>query len=445
MNDMDDFIYSNYLVNYSKKKNLEDLFYAYQSPARRNTYVNDHSVAALYMITRGRSIMGVMEKTILTANIASFLTDIGKKCLIIDCDAATHGMTLLYLVEVSANSNSMKKGVFNISDTSEIPELLKTSLVNVENGIDLLPATYNFKPGFDPEEKFIEDALLKVVEKMKSSYDFILLDAQAGSDKYSKLAMNKNISDEVIIVSEYDPLSAAGIERLKQVVGDDLDFTRTWVLLNKMLPEFVNKFSEFLSITKYLPPIPWNAEVVRSYAKRKLALDLDKGNTFTLAVMRTVKALLGDSIEGEINLWTGKRSYALKEPLEEQYTNAEKELKYALEAQQELEIKYKKKRLFRAYIIIVPMMLVPYIIYKFLLMSESISIFREINVLMVLGGSLAVLLPILFTITSKLFGSARTTESSRNKRIIEVLEEKLKQLESLRSADLETMLKDKEM
>ncbi|KKM60311.1 hypothetical protein LCGC14_1543110 [marine sediment metagenome] len=64
MNDMDDFIYSNYLVNYTKKKNLEDLFYAYQSPALRNTFVNDHSVAALYMITRGRSIMGVMDKII---------------------------------------------------------------------------------------------------------------------------------------------------------------------------------------------------------------------------------------------------------------------------------------------------------------------------------------------------------------------------------------------
>ncbi len=62
--DMDDFIYSNYLVNYSKERNLEDLFYAYQSPARRNTYINDHNLAALYMITRGRSIMGVMEKII---------------------------------------------------------------------------------------------------------------------------------------------------------------------------------------------------------------------------------------------------------------------------------------------------------------------------------------------------------------------------------------------
>ena len=64
MNDMEDFIYSNYIVNYSNKRNLEDLFYAYQSPGERNTYVNDHSLAALYMIARGRSIMGVMRKII---------------------------------------------------------------------------------------------------------------------------------------------------------------------------------------------------------------------------------------------------------------------------------------------------------------------------------------------------------------------------------------------
>ena len=68
---MDDFIYSNYLVNYSGKRDLQALFYAYQYPSRRNTYVNDHSMAALYMIARGRSIMGVMEK-IITQNLAAF-------------------------------------------------------------------------------------------------------------------------------------------------------------------------------------------------------------------------------------------------------------------------------------------------------------------------------------------------------------------------------------
>ena len=56
------------------------------------------------------SAKGGSGKTIMTANIASFLSDIGKKCLIIDCDAATHGMTLLYLVEVSNNTKSQRKG-----------------------------------------------------------------------------------------------------------------------------------------------------------------------------------------------------------------------------------------------------------------------------------------------------------------------------------------------
>ncbi len=68
---MDDFIYSNYLVNYPNKQDIEDLFYAYQSPARRNTYINDNSLAALYMIARGRPIMGVMEK-IISQNLEIF-------------------------------------------------------------------------------------------------------------------------------------------------------------------------------------------------------------------------------------------------------------------------------------------------------------------------------------------------------------------------------------
>ena len=69
--DIDDFLYSKYLVDYSKKKNLENLFCAYQSPSRSNTYINDHSLAALYMIARGRSIMGVMEK-IISQNLEVF-------------------------------------------------------------------------------------------------------------------------------------------------------------------------------------------------------------------------------------------------------------------------------------------------------------------------------------------------------------------------------------
>lgn len=394
------------------------------------------------------SSKGGSGKTILTASIASFLSGLGKKCLIIDCDAATHGLTLLYLVEASGNPNESKKGLFEIPRSSELQKCLKASVITVENSIDLLPATYNFTPDFDPEEVFEENSLSDVINVMKPEYDFIFLDAQAGSDKYSRLAMKKSISDEVIIVSEYDPVSAAGIERLKQVVGDDLNYTRTWVLLNKMLPEFVDKFSEFLSITKYLSPIPWNADVVRSYAKRKLALDLESGNAFTLSIMRTVSALLGERIQNDIAAWAEKRTYALKEPLEVQYADAEKELKYFLKSQDELELKEKRRRILGMYGILVPILLMPIVVIELTdirIFEAFTKIFGRLDkfaaVLLVLGLAL----PILYSFTMRLFKSEKTAESARYKRKILVLEEKLRQLEALRSADFETMVKNKDV
>lgn len=86
-------------------------------------------------------------------------------------------------------------------------------------------------------------------------------DAQAGSDRWSRLDMSKRFSGEVILVSEYDPLSATGIERPKHVVGEGLYHTRIWFRFNKLLPEFDEKFGDFLSIARFLPPILWNADV----------------------------------------------------------------------------------------------------------------------------------------------------------------------------------------
>lgn len=395
------------------------------------------------------SSKGGAGKSILTANIASFLTEIGKKCLIIDCDAATHGLTLLYLVNVSRNKNIQKKGVFDISNLENLSEVLKQSIVEVENGVDLIPATYNFKAGFDPEENFNEWSIKNIVSILKSKYDLILLDAQAGSDKYSKLVMSKEISQEVVIVSEYDPLSAAGIERLKQVIGEDLDYTRTWVLLNKMLPEFVDNFSEFLSVTKYLPPIPWDALVVRAYAKNKLALDLERGNAFTLSIMRVVNSLFGEKVEIEIKEWSDNRSYALKAPVEKQYQNAEKELQFMLEAKNQLELKIKRKRLLRLYAFFLPLMLIPIFIYfeKGLFFSNStiLKVVDKSVTFEALTMLIIILIPILFTFSSKLLSLDKTAESIRYDRQISLLEEQLKKMETLRKADFETIVKSKDI
>jgi len=272
------------------------------------------------------SSKGGSGKTILTANIASFLGVLGKKVLIIDCDAATHGMTLLYLIEVAKASGDVQRGLFEDRTGNDANKNLSESLVPVGDNVDLLPATFSFEYEFDPESKADFQVLKYAVKYFGKEYDYVFLDAQAGTDVFSRLAMSREIVDTVVLVSEYDPLSAAGIERMKRVVGADLDYSRTWILLNKVLPEFVEKFSEFLSIARYLPPIPWNSEVVRAYAKRRLALDTDKGNEFTLSVMATVRELFGREIESDIEQWSKEKAFELRAPLEEQLALAKEEL-----------------------------------------------------------------------------------------------------------------------
>lgn len=392
------------------------------------------------------SSKGGSGKTIITANISEFLTGIGKKCLIIDCDAATHGLTLLYLVEVSRKFNDGLKGLFDYNDNIDFDRNVHQGILSLDSGVDFIPATFKFEAKFDPEKKFNSNMLGRIVSQLREHYDYILLDAQAGSDKYSRLAMSKNISDEVVIVSEYDPLSAAGIERLKQVVGDDLDFTRTWVLLNKMLPEFVDKFSEFLSVTKYLPPIPWSADVVRAYANRKLALDTDKGNAYTLAIMRTVKVLFAGEIDEELALWVKNRSFALKEPLEKQYLDAEKELSLEIhlfnrnvaERTTANRNRIWMKRSLVALPTAVGLLVGLYYIYGF---ADAGNTSFRLMVVMVLA-SIPFYMARQGELNNLLSEEMESAEALKHKRRIVVLEERLKQLEALRSADFETIIRE---
>ena len=378
------------------------------------------------------SAKGGSGKTIIAASLAGFLSRVGKKCAIVDCDAATHGMTLLYVVEVAARSGDDKRGVFDLAYAPNGNDSIADSIVKLNNGVDLMPATYRFSSRLDPEKDIQADVLPRVVEVMRPNYDIIFLDAQAGSDRYSRLSMNRSLSDEVIIVSEYDPLSAAGVDRLKRLADEDLDYDRTWILLNKMLPEFVETFSEFLSVAQYLPPIPWNAEVVRSYAERKTALDLERGNEYTLAIKRTIEALLGDYIRNDLDAWAEERADALKAPLDEQCQRAESELELALSAKRDLERRNRVRILLQIYPVVAVVIGVP-----FVLTYSGVFIYYDQLYPMIVTAALLVFPWVLLN----LWGRSKTPESARNDRLIRRLEEKLQRLEALRAAKFETMVR----
>lgn len=380
------------------------------------------------------SAKGGSGKTIIAASLASFLSHVGKKCALIDCDAATYGMTLLYVVEVSAHSGSGKAGLFDLTPKPDGLGGIPESVITLDNGVDFMPATYRFSAHLDPEKNIEPDILREVVDVMRPKYDLIFLDAQAGSDSWSRFAMHKSISDEVIIVSEYDPLSVAGVERLKRLAGEDLEYDRTWILLNKMLPEFVERFSEFLSIAQYLPPIPWNADVVRSYARRKTALDLDRGNEYTLAVKRTIAVLLGDDIRNQLDAWSEERADALKAPLDEQYLRAESELASALVGKRDLERRSRIRAIWRVYAVAVGVGILPVSIAMRFGTENLLS-----TELLMFSFALA-LFAILWAL-STLWNRSKTPESARYDRLIRRLEDRLQGLEALRAASLETIVR----
>lgn len=382
------------------------------------------------------SAKGGSGKTILGASFAAFLSDLGKKVLIVDLDAATYGLTLLYLNEVNSYridtaANKIGYSPLGIFDKGQVE--WNTDLVQLPNGVSLKPATFTFSIKDSYTDIEFKNLLQSFLRKVEDQFDYILLDAQAGSGSYSRIAIQKDISHEVIIVSEYDPLSEAGIERLKALFRDDLIYSRTWVLLNKLLPEFVTTFSEFFEISKLLTPIPWDADVVRAYSRRTLPLDLTHGNQFTLSVMQTLKKLLGPDLASEIELWAESRASSIREPLEDQYRDAELELKGLFEQKAYFD---NKRFIYKAAPVIA-------ITLSIILMGINVLDLKlPYSILISILGAMIVVTVLYVYSMGAGFSVGQTVEEARFSRQLSIVDDKLKKLELLRKADLETLVKE---
>lgn len=385
------------------------------------------------------SAKGGTGKTVLTATFGAFLVALGKKVLLIDTDAATNGLSLLYFKEVGVQNedaiakNRKPSGIYELVDSNDPAEI-----VILNSGVHLIPATYLFRNTENIPLDAYKSSLSRTLLSMRDSYDYIFLDAQAGSDPYAQVSISKKISDEVIIVSEYDPMSSAGVERLKGLFREDLTYDRTWLLLNKMLPEFVKSFSNFLEVARYISPIPWDADVVRAYARRRLALDLENGNDFTLAIIQTLKSLLGDTISTELQSWTKQKAALISQPIEDQYKDIEKELQFILKEKYELEKRAENKKIIAK---------LGFIISSFSTVIILSGIY--LHIFLISDWRFQIFF-ITFSIFTIIFARYLTKDEinknfymseSRIRRTQERLENRLDKLDSLRSGDLETLLK----
>lgn len=275
------------------------------------------------------SAKGGSGKTTLAASFGRLLAAVGLRVLLVDADEATMGLTLLHLKEVEEHRhssspvrNSPPAGLFELAR-----EITPGDLTSLSEGLDLLPAAYSLERSPVLWEMHRNpERIAGVVDSVRSSYDVVLLDAEAGAEETMKVACSPQVSDSAVIVSEFDPMSLAGIRRLEAAFPDQLHFERRWVLLNKVLPELVEESSTFLEVHRYLPPIAWNPDVVRAYARRTLALDLNAGNEYTYSVVRSLQILLGAPIAQRIDKWVSGRVRYMMIPLRQRREEIRDEL-----------------------------------------------------------------------------------------------------------------------
>lgn len=243
------------------------------------------------------SAKGGSGKTVTASSIGKFVAHLGYRTLLVDTDAATNGLTLLFLPTVTrskATKGTREAGVFESDGVS------KPTVINIQDHLDLLPATYRMIQTEDVSivkfENTLRDTILQLID-----YDIILLDAQAGGDAFAKVSAS--LADQVVIVSEFDPISFQGVDRLKILFSSVIDPSATWILYNKILPEFATAIGEGLIVAQVLPPIPWDVDVVRSFAQRELAINVEDPNPYTFAISQIAGRLFGKDLRQSVQKW----------------------------------------------------------------------------------------------------------------------------------------------
>ena len=241
------------------------------------------------------SAKGGTGKTITALSFAECLAYLDRRVLLIDADAATTGLTLfLSKWIVPQPGRERRRGLFE--SAGAMPDVF-----GLAERQSVIPASYRERLTVGGHVKEIRTSLESSLTFAESEFDYVLIDCQAGSDMYAQAAVE--LSDAVVLFSEYDSVSIQGVKRLQGLLPTLLNEERTWIAFSKVLPEFAERVGDALELVRYLPPIPWDADVVRGMVSRRVPVDMDRGSIHTSAVLRTLAVLFREDIDHDIRAW----------------------------------------------------------------------------------------------------------------------------------------------
>ena len=149
---------------------------------------------------------GGVGKTTSTINIGAGLNKLGKKVLLIDLDAQANLSQSLGLIEEPINIYGSIKGEYKLQP------------IEIVKGLDVIPSTLDLS-GAEVElsgEAGREYILRELIEPIRASYDYILIDSPPS---LSLLTINAfTSSDKILIPLQSQYLALQGLTKLMEVV-----------------------------------------------------------------------------------------------------------------------------------------------------------------------------------------------------------------------------------
>ncbi len=175
---------------------------------------------------------GGVGKTTVSVNLAAALRNKGQRVLLVDIDSQANSTfaTGLIKFQFEEDDSIIKSYVLHILSSGDydfIPEVVRPSDNFNHPEIDVIPSHINL---IESQEKLNKigasrSRLLMKLNRVKDSYDFVIIDTPPARDLYSEIALIT--ADYLIIPSDLKPFANQGLANVKNFLKQANEFRET--------------------------------------------------------------------------------------------------------------------------------------------------------------------------------------------------------------------------
>lgn len=234
-------------------------------------------VTSVYSITSGKGGVG---KTAVTANLAYSLAKLGKRVLILDADLGLANIDVVFGLTPVYNLNHFFAG----------DQDLDSILVEGPLGIRILPAGSGIQNfiRLDAHQKM---RLLDGLDSMHSSFDYVLIDTEAGISE--NVTYFNTAAQEILVVTTPEPTAITDAYALMKLLSTKYHEKHFNLVVNQIQneDEALDVFRKLTMVSNryldisidYLGSVPEDRQMIDSIRKQRVIIDLYPNSRITAA------------------------------------------------------------------------------------------------------------------------------------------------------------------